>query len=117
MSSLVAVLSSGKGTWTQINALIKTHNWNNIYLITNDFGKENFKSEKLAQFILVDMRKNTKLLRDDIIKELKGKLDGDVGFNMSSGIGEEHMAALSALLNLGVGIRIITHNGQGMEEL
>ena len=33
MVTLVALLSSGKGTWGQVNSLIKLAKWDKIYLI------------------------------------------------------------------------------------
>lgn len=107
MSSLLAIVSSGKGSWTHIQQLINNEKWQHIYLITNDFGKENFKTPSNATLIILDLKQPIPQLRDELVKQLKGKLDGDVGVNMVSGSGEEHMALLSALLKLGVGIRLV----------
>ena len=52
MADLVACVSTGKGTWLQVAGLIKRQEWDNIFLITNQFGKENFKPEKKANMIL-----------------------------------------------------------------
>jgi len=43
MTELVACLSTGKGTWGHVSRLIADGTWEKIILITNDFGKENFK--------------------------------------------------------------------------
>jgi len=42
MNILVALISSGKGTWNQVSQLIKANNWNHVYLVCNDFGYSNF---------------------------------------------------------------------------
>lgn len=117
MTELIACLSTGKGTWGHVNRLIQDQQWDNILLITNDFGKENFKAEKPAEFIIIDANKGMKDLREDLEKSLKEKIKGtEVALNMISGTGKEHMALLSALLKLGIGIRQIALTKDGIEE-
>ena len=49
---------------------------------------------------------------------LKGKIkDPEVDVNFISGTGREHMALMSALLKLGVGIRLVAITKEGMEEI
>ena len=51
-------------------------------------------------------------------KSLDGKIyDLDVALNMVSGTGKEHMAILSALLKLGLGIRLMAVTKNGVVEL
>ena len=45
MSILVASLSTGKGTWLQVSKLIDTEKWDKVYLITNEFGKQNYNKK------------------------------------------------------------------------
>ena len=40
MTDLIACISSGKGTWGHVARIIDGQEWNNIFLITNDFGKD-----------------------------------------------------------------------------
>lgn len=118
MTELVACLSTGKGTWGHVSRMIQEQEWEQIFLITNEFGKENFTAEKPAEFIIVDSNKGIKDLRDDIETSLKGKIKGlEVGVNMISGSGKEHMALIGALLKLGVGIRPIALTKDGMQEI
>ncbi len=118
MPDLVACLSSGEKSWAHVARLIKEQDWKNVFLITNDFGKNNFKAEKQVQFIAVDFQKPVLELIDDIKNGIKGKLtDFDVALNLVSGSGKEHMAILSALLKLGVGIRLIAVTKEGAKEL
>lgn len=108
MTKLVALLSSGKGTWAQVNSLIKNGKWEHVYLISNEFGYENFT---------VDNSKVTKLKFDEkkpvetiakvtdfLKKEIK---DFEVALNLSSGTGVEHMAIVSSVLKAGLGIRFV----------
>ncbi len=117
MTDLIAVLSTGKGTWGHVNRLITDEKWDNIFLITNEFGKENFNAEKKAEFIVVDSRRGLIELRDDMHDKLRGKLKNEVAVNFVSGTGKEHMALIAALLKLGVGIRLIALTKDGIIEL
>ncbi|MDD5331283.1 MAG: hypothetical protein PHE43_00460 [Candidatus Nanoarchaeia archaeon] len=117
MTTLIACLSTGKGTWGHVSRLIQDQEWENIILITNDFGKENFTKEKNTEFLVIDPNKSVLEIIDDLIKELKGKVEGDVALNLVSGTGKEHMALLAALLKLGVGIRLVALTKDGIKEL
>ncbi len=121
MAELIVCLSGEeqiKKGWAHIVRLIKEENWNKILIITNDFGKNNFKSEKDVEFIVVDFQKPVLELIEDIKKGLKGRItDFEVALNIVSGSGKEHMAILSALLKLGVGIRLIAITKEGLREI
>lgn len=118
MTDLVACLSTGKGTWGHVNRLIQDNEWEQIFLITNEFGKENFTLEKKAEFIIVDVNKGIKEIRDEIAEKLKDRIKGlEVAVNLVSGSGKEHMAILGALLKLGMGIRPVALTKEGMEEI
>ena len=117
MTDLVACLGSGKGTWNYINDLIASENWDKIYLVTNTFGKENFKPGKEAEFIVIDENIPLIDLVEDIRKKLDRKLGIEVALNLISGSGKEHMALLAALLRLGVAVRIIALTPDGVKEL
>lgn len=118
MTDLVACLSGGEKSWLHVQRLISGMEWKNIFLITNGFGKENFKPEKKVNFVVVDFQKPVFSLIDDIRKGLNGKIyDLEVALNLVSGTGKEHMAILSALLKLGIGVRLIAVTKEGIKEL
>lgn len=117
MTDLVCCLSTGKGTWIEVTKLINYYDWRNIFLITNDFGKEKFTSEKPIKFILVDINKGTESVKKTIQEALEGKVSGDVALNMNSGSGLEHMAMLTAMINLGVGLRFVIPTDTGIKEI
>ena len=57
---LVALLSSGKGTWAQVSGLIKQGNWEKIVLLGDDFSSQ-FRIEdkaEITEFIKVDLSKD-----------------------------------------------------------
>ncbi|MDP3027407.1 MAG: hypothetical protein Q8N63_06875 [Nanoarchaeota archaeon] len=110
---LVALISSGKGTWGQVAGVINRGEWDNIILIGNDFAKK-FTSEKDFEFIeigsggIID-------IKNEILEKLKGKIQGtEVALTIASGEGREHMALISALLNLPVGIRFTALTKDGI---
>ena len=118
MTELVACLSSGEKTWAHVARMIKEKDWKKVFIVTDESGKNTFKSEKNAEFIVVNFQKPVFELIEDIIKGLKGKItDLEVALNLVSGNGKEHMAILSALLKLGVGIRLMAVTKDGIREL
>ena len=118
MTDLVACLSTGKGTWGHVGRLINEQEWNSIFLITNEFGKENFSNEKNAEFIVIDQNASVKDIKNTIESNLKGKIkDTEIALNLVSGTGKEHMAIISAVLKLGLGIRLTALTKEGIEEL
>ena len=118
MTELVACLGTGKGTWEHLRRLIQQEEWEKTILITNDFGKENFKAEKKVEFIVVNQEKFLPELAEDIKNKLKDKIQGtEVALNIISGSGKEHMAILSALLKLGFAIRFVALTTEGVKEV
>lgn len=114
---LIALLSTGKGTWGQVAGLIKHGEWDKVIILGGDFAKQ-FKTEKPFEFIQVDLNKKIKDLKDELSKKLKGKIDGmEVALSIASGDGKEHMALISALINLPVGVRFAALTREGVIDL
>lgn len=118
MASLVASLGKGKGSWTQLKKLIKKQDWENIILVTNEFGAENFSADKKPDFVVVDTTKDIFELSKDIKQALAGKIkDIEVAINLISGDGKLHMAVISALLKSGLSIRLVDVKEESVEEV
>jgi len=118
MTSLIAIASSGKGTWQHVQEVINQEEWDNIYLITNEFGIKNFQSDKKVNFVVIDPNKFTNKITDDIVNQLKGKItDLEVAINFISGSGKEHMALMAALMKLGLSFRLVVLTLNGIKEL
>ena len=118
MTSLIACLSSGKGTWVHVNEVINKQEWDQIILITNDFGVKNFKPEKTVNYVLINENKILSDMAKDIKKQLEGKInDLEVAINIISGTGKEHMAIISALIKLGLGFRLVALTPEGIKEI
>jgi len=114
MPTLLACLSSGKGTWTEVVKVINSRPWSRVFLITDHFGQENFRPRNTMELIVVDFQSEPQELVGQIKKGLQGKVaDFEVGLNLASGNGKEHMALLEAVLELGLNFRLVTvQNGQ-----
>lgn len=117
MTDLIALLSTGKGTWGHVARLMADGTWDNIFLITNDFGREKFTAEKQSTFIVIDTRTSMEEMVESIKKELDGKISGEVAINLVSGTGKEHMALLSAIIKCGVGFRFVALTKDGIKEI
>jgi len=110
---LVAIISSGKGSWGQVAGVINRGEWENIILIGDAFAKQ-FNVEKDFEFIETKSSGITDL-KEEILGKLKGKIKGtEVALSIASGDGKEHMALISALLSLPVGIRFTALTKDGI---
>jgi hypothetical protein len=114
---LIALLSSGQGTWAQVSGLMKHGEWDKIILLGDEFAK-GFTHEKQFEFIKVDLQAKIKDLQEEFLKKLKNKIDGtEVALSIASGDGKEHMALISALINTPVGIRFAALTKDGVIDL
>ena len=114
---LIALLSSGKGSWAQVSGLMKQGEWDNIIVLGDDFAQK-FVHEKKFEFVRVDLNKRIRELKDEFMEKLKGKINGtEVALSIASGDGKEHMSLISALLNLPVGIRFAALTKDGIVDL
>lgn len=117
MTDLIAYISSGKGTIAHVQRVIEGQEWEKIYLITNEEFKNQITGENI-ETILIDNRKMLPEMIEDIRKALKDKVKMmETAVNIISGDGKEHMALLSALLKLGVGIRFVAFTTDGVKEI
>ncbi len=119
MTDLVTCVSTvGKGTWLHVAKVCEELDWNNIFVICNTEAKEHFNCKTKVNFILIDENKTISEIQDHIKSDLDGKIsDTDVAVNLVSGSGKEHMALLSALLKLGLGIRLMALTRTGIKEV
>ena len=115
MPTLLACLSTGKGTWSEVTKVMSSQAWSKIFLITNQFGKDNFTvKDQNTTLVVIDHFQEPAILAENIRKELNGKIsDFEIALNFCSGSGKEHMALMEAVLELGLNFRLITiNNGQ-----
>ena len=118
MPTLLACLSTGKGTWSEVTRLIANQQWSNVFLITNQFGKDNFKVTAGIELIVLSENMTIEQMTKTIVQQLQGKIsDFEIALNFVSGNGAEHMALLEAVLELGLSFRLVVANNRGISTL
>jgi len=118
MTDLILCLGTGKGTWAEAAKLIQAESWRIVFIVTNAFGKEKFQAPTNAAIIVIDEFKHVKEITETIRKTLEGKIqDMEVAVNIISGSGKVHTAMFSAILKLGLAIRLVAMTEKGMEEV
>lgn len=116
MTELIACLSEGEATREHVRRVINQEEWDKVVIITDK--QEDFKADKEVDFILIDYKKLLPELIDEIKSKLKDRIMGtEVALNLISGTGKQHMAILSALLKLGVAIRLVALTKDGIKEV
>jgi hypothetical protein len=113
---LVALLSKGEGTWGQVAGLMKKGEWEKITLVGNSFANQNFSCPEISfDFIEVDLEKALVPLKTEFLKKFEGKIQAlEVALSVASGSGKEHMALVSALLSIPVGVRFTALTKDGI---
>lgn len=115
---LIGVLSTGKGTWGQVSGLAKKGEWEKIILLGPNYAKDfQLESNIPFEFIEYDDNKPLLQLKEYFIEKLKDKLSSfqsEVAISIASGSGKEHMALISALLSIPVGVRFTALTKDGV---
>jgi hypothetical protein len=112
---LLAFLGDDKQTWGQVTGLINNGDWEKIILIKSKEAKS-FPTPDKGESIQVNTASTLLDLKREIMDKLKGKFSGlDVNVSIASGNGKEHMALISALLSLPMGIRLTVFTKNGVE--
>ena len=118
MTELITILSTGKGTWSDVAKLINKEEWSKIFIVTNEFGQSTFNKKDNMDFVIINPDEDIIKIIQDITNQLKDKVNGpQVALNFISGTGKEHKALLCALIELGVGIKVVTIENNQLIEL
>lgn len=114
---LVAFLGDDKETWGQVTGLINRGEWDKIILVKSKTA-DSYEPSKESELVVVDTSKPLVDLKSELISKLKSKFSGfDVSLSIASGNGKEHMALLSALLTIPVGVRLVVFTKNGVESI
>lgn len=113
---MVVFLGEDKENWGQVTALVKRADAEKIIVVRNKKA-EGFPLNEKCEEVVVDSDKPLIELKEEMMNKLKPKLSGDfeVSLSIASGNGKEHMALISALLSVPVGIRIVVFTKNGIE--
>ena len=115
---LVGCIGDDKASWGQISALINRGEWEKIILIVPESMKELPSFDK-AIILKINFSLPIKEVKEDIKKKLKDEIGNsfEVALSLASGNGKEHMAVLSAILDIPAGVRITAFTKNGIEFL
>lgn len=114
---LVAYLGEDKENWGQISALVnRMKECDRVVLVKSNKVSGFPKNEKCVE-VNVDPSKPLTELKKEIMEKVKSKIDSafEVAVSLASGNGKEHMAFISALLSIPVGIRLVVYTKDGIE--
>lgn len=104
---LVALISTGKGSWNEVSDIIEKGDWEKIILVGNEFGRK-FTPKKQADFVSVNLDADIETLKSEMMLKLKNKLSGmEVALSIASGTGKEHSALISTLISIPVGVKFV----------
>ena len=74
---LIALISSGKGSWGQVAGLMQKGEWEKVIIVGAPFAKEFTVKGVPFDFIEFDTNKGLIALKKDLEKKLKGKFEGN----------------------------------------
>ena len=115
MTDLIVCLTEEKG-YKHVKRLVNEADWSRVFLITREGVSDSFKFSKPVIKIIIDPKQPVK----NVVDEIKSKLTfifGEVGLNLISGTGKEHMAIISAIMKSGAGFRLVAMTPDGITQL
>ncbi len=115
---MILIALTGRESTGQVTALINRFDTEKILLI-KDFSVTNFPQNAKCEIIEVNTEKDISNLKKELAEKLRKYLDTEfeVALSIASGTGKEHMALISALLSIPVGIKLVAYTKNGVEFL
>lgn len=114
---LVAFIGSDQETWGQVSGLINHGEWSKIIIIRSS-KVEGYPSIPNTEEIVLDTSKPIEEMKQFLLTRLKDSFsEFEASLSIASGNGKEHMALISALLSVPVGIRFAVYTKKGVEVL
>lgn len=112
---LVAYLGKDKENWGQVIALINRFDCERVFLV-KDKNSESFPVNEKCLIIEVDPTGSLANLKNEIKEKLSKELSNEfeVAISIASGTGKEHMALISALLSIPLGIKLAAYTKEGV---
>ena len=118
MTSLITCLSSGKGTGAHALKVIEGMDWEKVFIVAPEEMKGEMPDIPKGEIIFISLQKTLSEIAELIKAHLQGKIsDFEVAINIISGSGKEHMAVLKALMELGLGFRLVALTKDGVKTL
>jgi hypothetical protein len=115
MGTLIALLGTGKGTWVEVHSILQLRAFEDVVLFVDDWAMKEYKNEYKATVVPIADLPIDQLVAysKEHIKKNSNAAEFDVAVNIASGTGKQHAALMTAILQLGYGVRLVTvENGQ-----
>ncbi len=114
--NLVVLIGEDKESYGQVTALLNRTDAEKIVLLKNKKA-DSFPQNEKCKIIEIDSSKDLLSLKDDMKEKLKEEIskEFEVSLSIASGTGKEHMALISALLSIPVGVRFVVFTKNGIE--
>ena len=114
----VAFIGADKENWGQVTALLNRLEYEKCILVMNS-NADGFPLPEKCKAIEIKPDMPLLAMKDYLIEKLKPLLSGDfeVSLSIASGNGKEHMALVSALLNVPVGVKMVVYTKEGVQFL
>ncbi len=114
--NIIILVGEDPSSYGQITGIINRSEAEKIILVKNKNVKD-FPSDDRCKIIEIDSAKDIMSLREDIKEKLRKEVNADfeVSLSIASGTGKEHMALVSALLAIPVGVKFIAFTKNGLE--
>jgi hypothetical protein len=116
--NLVAMIGKGNEGLGQVSALINRFDAEKMILI-KDKSVESFPENEKCEVLEVNCDADLASLCTEMKTKLNVALNKDfeVALSIASGTGKDHMALISALLTIPVGVKIVAYTKNGIEFL
>lgn len=112
---LVAFAGEDRENWGQIAGLIKRGEWDSVIIVKSK-KSEDFPKPNNGEIVAINSEMPLLELKKEMMDKLKPKIkDFEVALSIASGNGKEHMALISALLTIPVGIRLAVFTKEGVQ--
>ena len=114
--NLVIYVGEDRESYGQITALINRSESESIVLVKNKKVID-FPFDERCKIIEVDTSADINSLREDIKEKVKKEIgkEFEISLSIASGTGKEHMALISALLAIPVGVKFVVFTRNGIE--
>jgi len=113
----VAFIGSDRENWGQVTALLNRLEYEKCILIVNKDVE--FPAPENAKIIEIKSDMPLLEMKEYLVNKLRPLLSGDfeVSLSIASGNGKEHMAIVSSLLSIPVGIKLVVYTKEGIQFL
>ena len=114
--NLIAFVGPDKENLGQVSALINRMDCEKIILL-KDKSAPNLQTNEKCVTVEIDSTKTLSELKAQIQEKVKKEIGNEfeVALSIASGTGKDHMAIISALLAIPVGIKLVAFTKNGIE--